>query len=56
MDPEYPKPISRGWKGLPDHIDSAVNWQDGEASFFKGKMHTRWDIKKDRIAKKRRGE
>lgn len=31
-----PRPISRHWKGLPDNIDSAVQWKDQYVYFFKG--------------------
>lgn len=32
MDPGYPKD-SALWKGLPPHLDGAMSWSDGEATF-----------------------
>ncbi len=50
-DPGYPKQInSETWPGLPwtDGIDTAVNWGNGKAYFFKGSQYIRYDIKADR--------
>lgn len=34
-----PRPISRYWRGLPDDIDSAVQWKDQYVYFFKGSKY-----------------
>nr|XP_011415426.2 matrix metalloproteinase-19 [Crassostrea gigas] len=34
-----PRPISRHWRGLPDNIDSAVQWKDQYVYFFKGSKY-----------------
>ncbi len=51
VDPGYPKPINNeAWPGLPwtDGIDTAVNWRNGKAYFFKDDEYIRFDIKADR--------
>jgi hypothetical protein len=52
VDPGYPKPInSETWPGLPwaNGIDTAVNWGNGKAYFFKGGQYIRYDIRTDRV-------
>ncbi len=51
-DPGYPKAIdNQTWPGLPwtTGIDSAVNWGNGKAYFFKGGQYIRYDIATERV-------
>lgn len=45
MDPGYPKPISRSWRGVPDEVDDAMTWTDGKTYFFKGEKFYQIDNK-----------
>jgi len=50
-DPGYPKPInSETWPGVSftDGVDTAVNWRNGKAYFFKGGQYIRYDLRADR--------
>lgn len=35
IDAGYPKQISEGWRGVPNHVDSVYQW-NGRIFFFKG--------------------
>jgi hypothetical protein len=53
-DPGYPQPIADGWAGLADagfagSLDSAVNWGNGKAYFFRGDSYVRFDVAADRV-------
>ena len=37
VDLGYPKKIKEAWKGVPTHVDAAVQWKNGRSYFFKGK-------------------
>ena len=44
MDDGYPKPISRGFPGIPDNLDAAFKWRaNGKMYFFKGSQYWRFD-------------
>ena len=36
LDYGYPKKIATNWKGLPNSVDAAFTWSNGEIYFFKG--------------------
>ena len=42
MDSSYPKPISN-WDGVPNNIDSAMQYSNGKTYFFKGGKYYRFD-------------
>lgn len=49
VDPDFPKPISDGWQGIPwDAVDAAVNWGNGKAYLFGGSEYIRYDLAEDR--------
>ena len=36
VDPGYPRPVSRGFTGVPDNVDAAFVWSgNGKIYFFK---------------------
>ncbi len=37
MSQKYPRRISSGWKGFPDHLSGLFTWRNGETFVFKGK-------------------
>ena len=39
IDPNYPKDITRAWKGVPAFIDSVFIWTNGVTYFFKGEQY-----------------
>ena len=44
-EPGYPKPIQGNWPGLPwDHVDAAVNWNNGKLFFFNGPQCLSFDV------------
>lgn len=44
MDGDYPKEISDGFTGIPDHIDAATVWTgNGKIYFYKGAKFWRFD-------------
>lgn len=43
LDPDYPRPISTNWEGLPDDIDGAFRYANGVTYFFKGKYYYRYN-------------
>lgn len=44
MDGDYPKEISDGFTGIPDHIDAATVWTgNGKIYFYKGTKFWRFD-------------
>ena len=44
MDAGYPKPISRGFPGIPNNIDAAFKWvANGKMYFFKGSQYWRFE-------------
>jgi hypothetical protein len=55
LDEGYPKPISVGWKGLPNDLDAAFYGgvssgnRDNKLYFFKGNQYWRWDITTDTL-------
>ena len=40
----YPKPLSL-WHGVPDIIDTAFMWKNGQTYFFKGSEYYRYNDK-----------
>ena len=42
MDSTYPRPVSN-WDGIPDNIDSAMQYSNGKTYFFKGGEYYRFD-------------
>lgn len=36
VDIGYPKPITEGWRHIPNNLDAALQWQNGKTYFFKG--------------------
>jgi len=52
-DDGFPKPIAGNWPGLKEAgfaagIDTAINWGNGKAYFFRGDKYLRYDIGSDR--------
>jgi hypothetical protein len=44
MDGDYPKEISDGFTGIPDHLDAATVWTgNGKIYFYKGTKFWRFD-------------
>lgn len=44
MDGDYPKEITEGFTGIPDHIDAATVWTgNGKIYFYKGTKFWRFD-------------
>lgn len=54
VDDGFPGKIADGWPGFGDagfgsDLDTAVNWGNGKAYFFKGDRYLRYDIAADKI-------
>ena len=52
VDPGYPKPISRFWRGLSGRVDAAIPGQGDRARkiyFFQGREYIRYDMEADRV-------
>jgi hypothetical protein len=52
-DDGFPKPISGNWPGFAEAgfaagIDTAINWGNGKAYFFRGDQYLRYDIAADK--------
>ena len=45
VDPSYPRPISN-WDGIPNNVDSALQYSNGKSYFFKDGRYYRFDDKK----------
>ena len=41
MDPGYPRFISDDWRGIPNNLDAAFTWTNGQIYFFKGSQYWR---------------
>ncbi|PIK47777.1 Matrix metalloproteinase-16 [Apostichopus japonicus] len=48
----YPQFIRTEWPGLPDDIDSAVQWINGWTYLFKDDQFYRWDYIKQKVARR----
>ena len=44
VDPSYPRPISN-WVGIPNNLDSALQYKNGKSYFFKNGRYYRFDDK-----------
>ena len=48
VDKLYPRPIEN-WKGIPDNLDSAMQYSNGKTYFFKNGEYYRFDNKKGAV-------
>jgi len=50
VDDDFPQPISEGWAGVPDDIDSVFTDLDFNTHFFKGDLDYKYNDTIDRVA------
>lgn len=43
LHPDYPRPISSNWKGVPNDIDGAFRYAHGITYFFKGTQYYKYN-------------
>ena len=43
LDPGYPKSLSNVWRGLPERIDAAFQWPDGNTYFTRDSKYFSFD-------------
>lgn len=43
IDPDYPRPISSHWRGVPGEIDAVFRWANGVTYFFKADKYYRYN-------------
>lgn len=51
IDTGYPKQISEGWRGVPNHVDSVYQW-NGRIFFFKGSKYYRLNERRFEVHQK----
>ncbi|XP_033108515.1 matrix metalloproteinase-16-like [Anneissia japonica] len=49
VDDNYPRSIAAGWPGVPDDLDAAFRWLDGNTYFVKGTRYWQFDVSLNQV-------